>query len=83
MALIDTAAVADFQTATEIEAIVAVAIAALPEYQTLAQVNTLITTAIDALTLGQTAAEVQDVDRRFTRQCRTFTMYPERAYRTG
>ena len=57
-ALIDTA-VADFQTATEIDAIVAAAIAALPEYQTLAQVTTLITTAIDALTLGQTATEVQ------------------------
>ena len=57
-ALIDTA-VADFQTATEIEAIVTAAIAALPNYQTLAEVNALITTAIDALTLGQTAAEVQ------------------------
>ena len=58
-ALIDTA-VADFETATEIEAVVTAAIAALPEYQTLAQVNTLITTAIDALMLGgQTATEVQ------------------------
>ena len=58
-ALIDTA-VADFQTATEIEAVVTAAIAALPNYQTLAQVNTLITTAINALMVGgQTAAEVQ------------------------
>ena len=56
--MIDTA-VADFQTATEIEAVVTAAIAALPDYQTLAEVNALITTAIDALTLGQTAAEVQ------------------------
>ena len=53
------AAVADFQTATEIEAVVAAAIAGLPNYQTLAEVNGLITTAIDALMLGQTAAEVQ------------------------
>ena len=58
-ALIDTA-VADFETATEIEAVVTAAIAALPEYQTLAQVNALITTAINALMVGgQTAAEVQ------------------------
>ena len=57
-ALID-AAVVNFQTATEIQAVVTAAIAALPDYQTLAEVNALITTAIDALTLGQTAAEVQ------------------------
>ena len=56
--LID-AAVGNFQTATEIQAVVTAAIAALPDYQTLAEVNALITTAIDALTLGQTAAEVQ------------------------
>ena len=57
-ALIDTA-VADFQTATEIEAIVTAAIDALPNYQTLAEITTLISTAVSALLLGQTAAEVQ------------------------
>ena len=41
-ALID-AAIGDFQTAAEVQTVVAAAIAALPEYQTLAQVSALIT----------------------------------------
>ena len=57
-ALID-AAIGDFQTATEIQAIVTAAIAGLPNYQTLAEVNALITTAIAALSLGQSAVQVQ------------------------
>ena len=56
--LID-AAIGDFQTAAEVQAVVTAAIAALPEYQTLAEVNALITAAVGALSLGQTAAEVQ------------------------
>ena len=60
-ALIDTA-VADFETSTEIDAIVAAAIDGLPNFQTLAEVTTLITTAIDALMAdGQTAVQVQEL----------------------